>query len=362
MPAMLARPIGPARHAGMRPRSPESHALTSSLVDPEPKHEEASSAALERIHRLERQERDRLERELATADRRADLIDQRRGPTDPRREKLKSIEHVIRFPMAVLGVAWAICGIVVLTTRASGGTSRVFVISLFVIWFVVFLETALRYIAVTDRRRYFASRQIEPVLVVLPFFQVWRIMGVERATVLWGEGVERFLAILGHRGLFRVLLAAAGLLFLGAWLVLLFEKNAVGSNIHSYHDALWWAVVTVTTVGYGDRFPVSEGGRAVAVVLMLVGIGLIGVLTATVASFFVQEHTDANKDLLKASHEDLGGRLDDIASRLTRIEAALAGGPGSGAPDAQPDPLPGAPRSASPTSAPAAPPSAPPTP
>jgi voltage-gated potassium channel len=121
-------------------------------------------------------------------------------------------------------------------------------------------------------------------------------------------------------------------------------------------------VVTVTTVGYGDRFPVSEGGRAVAVVLMLVGIGLIGVLTATVASFFVQEHTDANKDLLKASHEDLGGRLDDIASRLTRIEAALAGGPGSGAPDAQPDPLPGAPRSASPTSAPAAPPSAPPTP
>jgi voltage-gated potassium channel len=200
------------------------------------------------------------------------------------------------------------------------------------------------------------------VLVVLPFFQVWRIMGVERATVLWGEGVERFLAILGHRGLFRVLLAAAGLLFLGAWLVLLFEKNAVGSNIHSYHDALWWAVVTVTTVGYGDRFPVSAGGRAVAVVLMLVGIGLIGVLTATVASFFVQEHTDANKDLLKASHEDLGGRLDDIASRLTRIEAALAGGPGSGAPDAQPDPLPGAPRSASPTSAPAAPPSAPPTP
>jgi voltage-gated potassium channel len=330
---------------------------------PETKHPEASSAALERIHRLERQERDRLDRELATADRRAELIEQRQGPTDPRREKLRSIEHVIRYPMAVLGVAWALCGIVVLTTHSTGGTSQAFVIALFIIWLMVFLEAAVRYVAVSDRRRYFASRQIEPVLVVLPFFQVWRIMGVERATVLWGEGIERFLAILGHRGLFRVLLAAAGLLFLGAWLVLLFERNAPGSNIHSYHDALWWAVVTVTTVGYGDRFPVTEGGRAVAVVLMFVGIGLIGTLTATVASFFVAEHTDANKDLLQASHEDLGARLDEIDGRLARMEAALNGGSSSGEaqPAVEPDPSPGAPPAATPTSAPAGPPSASPT-
>lgn len=317
-------------------------------TEPKQKHEDPSSAALDRIHRLERQERDRLAAELATADRRAQLVEERRGPTDQRREKLKSLEHLIRFPMAALGVAWAVCGIVVLTTHSSGATSQAFAVTLFIIWLVVLLETAFRYVAVSDRRRYFSSRQIEPVLVVLPFFQVWRIVGVERATVLWGEGLERFLAILGHRGLFRVLLAAVGLLFLGAWLVLLFEKNAVGSNIHSYHDALWWAVVTVTTVGYGDRFPVSEGGRAVAVILMLVGIGLIGVLTATVASFFVQEHTDANKDQLKAAHEDLGGRLDEIDLRLSRIEAALAGSSGSTV--AQPDPSPGPPPSAPPTS------------
>jgi voltage-gated potassium channel len=127
-----------------------------------------------------------------------------------------------------------------------------------------------------------------------------------------------------------VLLAAVGLLFLGAWLVLLFEQKAAGSNIHSYKDALWWAVVTVTTVGYGDRFPVSDGGRLVAVVLMMVGIGLIGVLTATVASFFVQEHTDANKDQLQAAHEDLGTRLDDIDGRLAHLETVLTGtGPGT---------------------------------
>jgi voltage-gated potassium channel len=296
-------------------------------VDPGPDGKEATSAALARIHRLERQERDRIDRDMATADRRAQLVDQRRGPTDSRRELLNRIEHRLRFPLAALGVAWSVCGIVVLTSHSSGPAPQAFVIGLFAIWFVLVVETAVRYIVVSDRRRYFASRQIEPALIVLPFFQLWKVLGVERATILWGEGIERVLAILGHRGLFRVLLAAAGLLFVGAWLVLLFENHAPGSNIHSYHDALWWAVVTVTTVGYGDRFPVTEGGRAVAVILMLVGIGLIGVLTATVASFFVQEHTDANKDQLQAAHEDLGARLTDIDGRLARMEAALVGRP-----------------------------------
>jgi voltage-gated potassium channel len=168
--------------------------------------------------------------------------------------------------------------------------------------------------------------------VAIPLFQVWRLAGVERVNVLTNEGVERFIAILKHRSLFRVLLSALGLLFLGAWLVMLFESNAPGSNIHTYKDALWWAVVTVTTVGYGDRYPVTEGGRLVATVLMFVGIGLIGVLTATVASFFMQEHTDANKEQLQAAHADLGGHLTDIDARLARIETVLdpsAGGGGA---------------------------------
>ncbi len=109
--------------------------------------------------------------------------------------------------------------------------------------------------------------------------------------------------------------------------MLLFEEKAKGSNIHDYPDALWWAIVTVTTVGYGDRYPVTEGGRVVAAILMLVGIGLIGVLTATVASVFVKEHTDANREEFKKGHADLGQQLSVISDRLGDVEGRLGATP-----------------------------------
>ncbi|HEX3793783.1 MAG TPA: ion channel [Acidimicrobiales bacterium] len=302
-------------------------------MDPAPPKAPQESAALTRIHRLEQQERSRLERELAKRERHAGQLADRQGPADPRRDRLERIERVLRFPMAFVGIAWAVVGIVVLTTNAHGLAPDALVATLFAIWLVVVVECLVRYLVAPNRSSYFAGRRIEPAMVIVPLFQVWRLPGVERVDVLWAEGVERFIAILRHRSLFRVLLAAVGLLFLGAWLVVLFENHAAGSNIHNYGDALWWAVVTVTTVGYGDRFPVSGGGRIVAVVLMMVGIGLIGVLTATVASFFVQEHTDANKAQLQAAHEDLGDRLRDIDARLARMEGTMAtGGPSTAPP------------------------------
>jgi voltage-gated potassium channel len=185
------------------------------------------------------------------------------------------------------------------------------------------VEYAVRLVITPDRRGYLKRRWVEPATVAVPPLQGWHLVGMEKISLLVYEGELRAEAILKHHSLFRVLIAAAGTLFLGAWLVLLFDENAKGSNIHSYPDALWWAIVTVTTVGYGDRYPVSAGGRAVAVVLMLVGIGLIGVLTATVASVFVKEHTDANKEVFKKGHDELGQQLSVISDRLADVERRL---------------------------------------
>jgi voltage-gated potassium channel len=76
-----------------------------------------------------------------------------------------------------------------------------------------------------------------------------------------------------------------------------FEQRAADSNIRSVWDGIWWAVVTVATVGYGDRFPISVGGRIVGFVLMFFGVGMMSLLTATIASIFVEKKIMEDKGL-----------------------------------------------------------------
>lgn len=75
-------------------------------------------------------------------------------------------------------------------------------------------------------------------------------------------------------------------------------------------DGIWWAVVTVTTVGYGDIYPKSVDGRTIAMVVMLFGIGFLSVLTATVASYFVKS--------------DRGNETEQILAALARLEGDVA--------------------------------------
>ena len=76
--------------------------------------------------------------------------------------------------------------------------------------------------------------------------------------------------------------------------ILLVEKDP-GSNIKTAEDAIWWSLVTVTTVGYGDKFPVTTEGRFIGVVLMFVGVGLFGTFTAYVASWFTAGNQTTNE-------------------------------------------------------------------
>lgn len=87
-------------------------------------------------------------------------------------------------------------------------------------------------------------------------------------------------------------------------------------------DGLWWAVVTVTTVGYGDLYPVTEVGRITAAALMLLGIGFVAFITASVAAHFVGEEEDTVADEVRRLHE----RLDRIEHALTRRPAEVSAG------------------------------------
>ncbi len=93
------------------------------------------------------------------------------------------------------------------------------------------------------------------------------------------------------------------------------ERGQSGSNIEGLGDAFWWAFVTSTTVGYGDHYPVTTEGRAIGVVLMFLGIGLLSMVTASIAAYFVDSDDDDDFDQLRNELAEVNRKLDRLLER-----------------------------------------------
>jgi len=134
----------------------------------------------------------------------------------------------------------------------------------------------------------------------------------------------RLIRSLFRRGnLDRFLVAAAGLVLNGAIVVYLYERHAPGGNIHTLGQSLWWSVTTVTTVGYGDYYPVTTGGQIAAGFIMAIGILTLAVVTAQVSSAFVDQAA-RNRSRVASTDAQADVSLADVARRLDRIETLLA--------------------------------------
>ena len=128
-----------------------------------------------------------------------------------------------------------------------------------------------------------------------------------------------------RRGNLGYFLAAAMVLVLnGTIAVYFYERHAPGSNIHTLGESLWWALVTVTTVGYGDYSPVTVLGRTAAVCIMAIGLVTLAVLTAQVSSSFVDEAARRRAAAAASGPGPSGPTMADLAERLAHIEALLS--------------------------------------
>lgn len=116
----------------------------------------------------------------------------------------------------------------------------------------------------------------------------------------------------------RVAVYVAGstalVLFVAALAMLDAERGADGTNIATFGDALWWATTTVTTVGYGDRFPVTETGRLVAGGLMVAGIALLGIVTASFASWLIERVQQVEEQSQVATRRDVAALTAEVAA------------------------------------------------
>ena len=136
-----------------------------------------------------------------------------------------------------------------------------------------------------DRKNYLKHHPLELASVLLPFLRPLRLM---RVISLGGLALQKVAVGRQFAITLKVAISAVFISYIAAVQITISERNVEGSNIKTFGDGLWWAITTVTTVGYGDRFPTTTEGRLLAVMLMIVGISLVGVITASVAAWFVK--------------------------------------------------------------------------
>ena len=128
---------------------------------------------------------------------------------------------------------------------------------------------------------------IAPLPAALRVLRLARMVRILRVFGTLGRTLGTWERIVKEGSLHKVAIASGLITLLGAVIVWLLERHEPGANILDLRTALWWAVVTITTVGYGDYFPVSPGAQFVAACLMVAGIGTIGLLASSLASVLV---------------------------------------------------------------------------
>jgi voltage-gated potassium channel len=135
-----------------------------------------------------------------------------------------------------------------------------------------------------------------------------------------GALARDFLANRGKYALFITILATMVVLCTASVLVLQFESQSTEANIHTGWDAFWYGVVTITTVGYGDFYPITTAGRITAMFIMLAGIGLIGALASILASFLLGSDDEAQTVSIESGLED---QIAEIKNELASLRALL---------------------------------------
>lgn len=154
------------------------------------------------------------------------------------------------------------------------------------VWVVFAVDFAARLYLAEDRRAYAANHWYDVALIALPVLRPLRLLRLLALARVLNRSAAG--SLVGQVSTY-VVGTAVGAVMLGAIAILDAEQNAPGANIKTFGDALWWASTTVATVGYGDRYPVTTSGRFIAIGLMLVGIAMVGALTASVAAWLVNQ-------------------------------------------------------------------------
>lgn len=221
----------------------------------------------------------------------------------------------MEWPLTVAALAYLVAYALPILDPSLGPTPRAATaVVTGLVWAAFLVDYVARLMLTRDRWQFVRTHLLDLAVVVLPMFRPLRLLRL--LTVL--TVLNRY-AGSSLRG--RVAVYAAGAislaLIVSALAMLDAERGVPGSNIESFGDALWWSFATVTTVGYGDQFPVTTVGRLIATALMLTGIALLGVITASFATWMIERVEEIDEESQTATRRDIRDLTDEV-QRLHR--------------------------------------------
>lgn len=224
----------------------------------------------------------------------------------------------------VLIATLALIPVLILEADTSGRWQQVAVVANWLIWGVFAVEFALILLAATRKKAALRAHWLDASIVVVttPLFgqflssmrllRLARLLRLTRVGLIFSRAVQAERTLTSGTTLKLVALISVFIVVVSGAAQATFDAG----EFHTIWQGIWWATVTVTTVGYGDLYPTTVFGRLIGIVVMLVGIGFLSVLTATVASHFVKtERNDESTEMLE--------RLARIEGELMALRAEL---------------------------------------
>nr|WP_062340983.1 potassium channel family protein [Herbidospora sakaeratensis] len=170
-------------------------------------------------------------------------------------------------------------------------------------WLLFLTEYAVRFARAADKKAFAKANVLDLFVILLPLMMPLRMLqrrlGFQRRVLTFTATTTLVLGLAASLAVLRV------------------ERDAPGATILTFGDATWWAVTTMTTTGYGDTYPVTPDGRLIGAALMLGGVALLGVVTATLASWFGRRFDtgDDTEKLLREALKEIGELKEMLRSR-----------------------------------------------
>ena len=190
--------------------------------------------------------------------------------------------------------------------------------TVWVTWALLAVEVALRFFHADSKRTFFRSHWLDVAAVALPVLRPLRLLRLVLLVSFLQRHVGR--SLIGRVGVY-VGGAIALTSFVASLAVLEVERESPDGNIRTYGDAIWWVMTTLSTVGYGDHYPVTTEGRIIAVALMVVGVALLGVVTASLATWLIEQVREIEEESEALQRQDILALREEVSRLRLALEA-----------------------------------------